>query len=401
MTLPKFRRTVLETINSRLQEKRKFIQVLMGPRQAGKTTLIRQFLEGSKNPHHYASADEPSLRDHTWIEAQWEIGRLRAQDAGKNGAVFILDEAHKVPNWSEVVKRLWDEDTAEGRNLKVVLLGSSPLLIQKGLTESLAGRFELIRIPHWSFAEMKGAFGWKLDQYLYFGGYPGCADLASDEERWRRYIQDSLVETTLSRDILLQTRVDKPALLRQLFRLSCDYSGQILSYQKMMGQLQGAGNTVTLAHYLELLSGVGMVTGLQKYSGSRLRQRGSSPKLLALNTALMTSGANQTYAAARENGDIWGRLVETAVGAHLVNCLAGSGTEVLYWREENREVDFVLKRHDRLIALEVTSSRRKDSVPGMALFAKEFHPARKFIVGGQGIALEEFLSKPVDFWLKF
>ncbi|MBI4802359.1 MAG: ATP-binding protein [Elusimicrobia bacterium] len=400
MILPKFRRPAFKIIHSRLQEKRKFIQVLLGPRQVGKTTLIRQFLEGNKTPQHYASADEPSLRDTTWIEAQWEIGRLRIKDAGKNGAIFILDEAHKITNWSEVVKRLWDEDTAAGRDLKVVLLGSSPLLIQKGLTESLAGRFELIRVTHWSFVEMKDAFGWNLDQYLYFGGYPGCAELASDEERWRRYIQDSLVETALSRDIFLQKRVDNPALMRQLFRLGCDYSGQILSYQKMIGQLQGKGHTVTLAHYLELLSGIGMVAGLQKYSGSRLRQRGSSPKLLVLNTALMTSGANQTYPSARENGDVWGRLVESAAGAHLFNGLAGTGTEVLYWREGNREVDFVMKSYDRIIALEVTSSRRKDSMPGMALFAKEFHPARKLLVGGQGIPLEEFLSKPADFWLK-
>ena len=183
-----------------------------------------------------------------------------------------------------------------------------------------------------------------------------------------------------------------------MFRLACDYSGQVLSYQKMSGQLQGQGHTVTLAHYLELLSGVGMVTGLQKYSGSRLRQRGSSPKLLVLNTGLMTSGVTQTYKTARENHDTWGRLVESAVGAHLFSGLAGSGTELLYWREGNMEVDFVLKRHERLIAMEVTSSRRKDSTPGMNLFAKEFHPHKKLLVGGQGIPLEEFLSSPANHW---
>ncbi|KAF0124722.1 MAG: putative ATPase [Elusimicrobia bacterium] len=398
MTTPKFKRPILKTIQSRLGERRRFIQVLSGPRQVGKTTLIRQFMAGTAMPHHYASADEPSLRDTSWIETQWEIGRLAAKKAKKNGALLILDEAHKVPNWSETVKRLWDEDAASGCGLKVALLGSSPLLIQKGLTESLAGRFELIRVPHWSFAEMKEAFGWNLNKYLYFGGYPGCAELIKDEERWRTYIQDSLVETTLSRDILLQTRVDKPALLRQLFRLACDYSGQILSYQKMAGQLQGHGHTVTLAHYLELLSGVGMVTGLQKYSGSRLRQRGSSPKLLVLNTGLMTSGAAHTFQTTRENHNMWGRLVESAVGAHLFSGLAGSGTELLYWRESSMEVDFVIKRHERLIAMEVTSSRRKDSIPGMNLFAKEFHPYKKLLVGGQGIPLEEFLSTPADHW---
>ncbi|HAH05474.1 MAG TPA: AAA family ATPase [Elusimicrobia bacterium] len=400
MELPKFKRALLKLLKARLQEQRRFIQVLIGPRQVGKTTMIRQFLADSGLPHHYASADEPSLRDRAWIETQWEIGRSRAKNSGRHGAVFVLDEAHKAAHWSEAVKRLWDEDAAAGVDLKVVLLGSSPLLIQKGLTESLAGRFELIRVPHWSYAEMNEAFGWSLDRYLYFGGYPGCAWLAGDEERWRRYVQDSLVETTLSRDILLQTRVDKPALLRQLFRLGCDYSGQVLSYQKMLGQLHDAGNTVTLAHYLDLLSSVGMLTGLQKFSGSRLRQRGSSPKLVALNTALMTSGAESAYPAARGDRDSWGRLVESAVGAHLVNGLSGTGVEVFYWREANREVDFVLKGRGRVTAVEVSSSRRKDYTPGMAAFAEEFHPQRQLLVGGQGIPLEEFLSASAEDWAR-
>jgi hypothetical protein len=399
MGLPTFCRPTLKTILSRLREPRKFIQALIGPRQTGKTTLIRQALEASRLAFHYASADEPSLRDPAWIETQWEIGRLRAKDAGRHGAVLVLDEAQKVARWSEVVKRLWDEDAASGAALKVVLLGSAPLLVQKGLTESLAGRFEVIRVPHWSLGEMKEAFGWSLDQYLYFGGYPGSAQLIADEDRWRRYILDSLVETTLSRDILLQTRVDKPALLRHLFRLGCDYSGQILSYQKMLGQLHEAGSTVTLAHYLELLSGAGMLAGLQKYAGTRLRQRGSSPKLLVLNTALMTSGGDLSCSAARENRDVWGRLVESAVGAHLVNGLAGAGIEVFYWREANREIDFILKGKGRVTALEVTSSRRKESLPGLAEFAKKFHPQRQLLVGGQGVPLEEFLSLPPSHWL--
>jgi predicted AAA+ superfamily ATPase len=399
MDLPAFRRPTLKIILNRLREPRKFIQALIGPRQTGKTTLIRQALAASRLAFHYASADEPSLRAPAWIETQWEIGRLRAKEAGHRGAVLVLDEAQKAACWSEVVKRLWDEDTASGAALKVVLLGSAPLLVQKGLTESLAGRFEVIRVPHWSLGEMKEAFGWSLDQYLYFGGYPGSAQLITDEDRWRRYILDSLVETTLSRDILLQTRVDKPALLRHLFRLGCDYSGQILSYQKMLGQLHEAGNTVTLAHYLELLSGAGMLTGLQKYAGTRLRQRGSSPKLLVLNTALMTSGGDLSYSVARENRDVWGRLAESAVGAHLVNGLAGAGIEVYYWREASREIDFILKGKGRVTALEVTSSRRKESLPGLDEFAKKFHPQKQLLIGGQGVPLEEFLSLPPSHWM--
>lgn len=399
MALPAYRRPILKVVLARLKEPRKFIQALIGPRQVGKTTVVRQALEASGSAFHYSSADAPTPRDAAWIEAQWDIARLRAKDNGRSGAVLVLDEAQKVAGWSEVIKRLWDEDSASGAALKVVLLGSAPLLVRQGLTESLAGRFEIIRVPHWSFAEIREAFGLGLERYLYFGGYPGSAGLVSDEERWRHYILDSLVETTLSRDILLQTRVDKPALLRQLFRLGCDYSGQILSYQKMLGQLQDAGNTVTLAHYLELLSGAGMLTGLQKYSGNRLRQRGSSPKLVVLNTALMTSGTERSFSTARGNPDFWGRLVESAVGAHLINGLSGTGIEVFYWREANHEVDFVLKGKGHVTALEVTSSRRKDSLPGMTAFANEFHPQRKLLVGGQGIPVEEFLATPPEKWL--
>ncbi|MFZ2225284.1 MAG: AAA family ATPase, partial [Candidatus Deferrimicrobium sp.] len=264
----------------------------------GKTTLARQAMGGVKSRSHYASADEPTLQGRTWIEQQWELGRLKAKDGG---ALLVLDEIQKVPGWSEVVKRLWDEDTAKGVSLKCVLLGSSPLLMQRGLTESLAGRFEVLHVPHWSFVEMRDAFGWDVDRYVYFGGYPGAAALIEDRQRWARYIVESLTETTLSRDILLMTRVDKPALLRRLFLLGCDYSGQILSYQKMLGQLQDAGNTTTLAHYLELLAGAGMLKGVPKFSGKKVMQRGSSPKLQVLNTALVTSQSRLSYASAKRD----------------------------------------------------------------------------------------------------
>jgi len=356
-------------------------------------------LEAADLPSHYASADDPTIRDRAWIEAQWTRARLLAREAGKRGTLLVLDEAQKVTAWSDVVKRLWDEDTASGIPLKVVLLGSAPLLLQRGLTESLAGRFELIRVPHWSFAEMREAFGWGLDQFLYFGGYPGAASLIDERDRWASYILDSLVETTLSRDILLLTRVDKPALLRQLFRLGCDYSGQVLSYQKMLGQLQDAGNTTTLAHYLELLSGAGLITGLQKVSGSRVRQRGSSPKLLVLNTALMTAPSAFLFRTARADQGFWGRLIESAVGAHLVNSGAGK-VEVFYWRERGHEVDFVLRADQHVVAIEVTSGRRKDSLPGLDAFGKLLRRARKLLVGGQGIPVEDFLCTPPEKWLR-
>ncbi|HET6202472.1 MAG TPA: ATP-binding protein [Planctomycetota bacterium] len=395
-----YRRSLCAALVGRLREPRRFLQVLAGPRQSGKTTLARQAIGEVRFPAHYASADEPTLRDRRWIEEQWEIGRERAREGGRRGGLLVLDEIQKVPGWSESAKRFWDEDSAAKTALKVVLLGSSPLLVQRGLTESLAGRFEILRVPHWSFAEMREAFGFDLDRYLYFGGYPGAAPLAGDRERWSRYVLDSLVETTVSRDILLLTRVDKPALLRRLFQLGCDHSGEVLSYQKMLGQLHDAGNTTTLAHYLELLSGAGMLAGLSKFSGRKVRQRASSPKLQVLNTALMTAASPLGFDEARADRAFWGRLVESAVGAHLSNGLDGTSVELLYWRERNHEVDFVLRAGKTVTAIEVKSGRRKETLPGLDAFARTFRPRRILLVGAGGIPLEEFLLKPPKSWME-
>ncbi len=380
----------------RLREPRRFIQVVAGPRQVGKTTMVQQVTAGMDVPVRYASADEPTLRDAAWIGAQWEAARAAASPGG---GILVLDEVHKATGWAEAVKRLWDEDTRARRSLKVVLLGSAPLLVQRGLGESLAGRFEILHLPHWSLAEMRAAFGFSTEEYLYFGGYPGAAPLAGEPDRWRRYILDSLVETTIARDVLLLTRVDKPALLRRLFDLGCRHSGQVLSYTKMLGQLQEAGNTTTLAHYLDLLAGAGMLTGLPKYAGRAVRQRGSIPKLLVMNTALMTATAGLSPAEAREDREFHGRLVESAVGAHLVNAAAGGLGEVFYWRERNHEVDFVVRVGRRVVAIEVKSGRRRDTLPGLGAFAEAFRPTRMLLVGADGIALDEFLSRPVEHWV--
>lgn len=390
---PDYRRAHVQELRRRLDEPRRFLQVIAGPRQTGKTTLVRQVLQAWGGAAHYASADEPTLRDRSWLVQQWEVGRTIARTAGTTGAVLALDEIQKVPEWSETVKRLWDEDTADGLPLRAVVLGSAPLLVQRGLSESLAGRFEILHVPHWSFSEMKDAFGFTLDEYLYFGGYPGAAPLTEDPARWRRYIVDSLVETTLARDVLLLTRVDKPALLRQLFQLACSYSGQILSYTKMLGQLQDAGNTTTLAHYLNLLTGAGMVTGLPKYSGSVVRQRGSIPKLQVYNTALVAAQSGLSPEEARADREFWGHLVESAVGAHLVNAAASGTGAVHYWRHQNREVDFVVQVGKEVLAIEVKSGRRRDALPGIALFLKEHPGARPLLVGGDGIPLDRFLSQ--------
>lgn len=383
----------------RLDEPRRFLQVVAGARQVGKTTLVTQVTATAGLPHLFASADEPTLRGSEWIEAQWESARLLARDAGARGALLVLDEVQKVPGWSETVKRLWDADRRARRPLKVVLLGSAPLLLQQGLTESLAGRFEILHLPHWTLAEMREAFGWTLERYLFHGGYPGAAPLAGDPQRWARYIRDSLIETTIARDVLLLSRVDKPALLRRLFELGCAYSGQVLSYTKMLGQLHDAGNTTTLAHYLELLAGAGMLVGLQKYAAGAARQRGSSPKLQVLNTALMTAQSGTSLAEARRDREFWGRLVESAVGAHLANAAVAGDCQVFYWRDRNREVDFVVRAGKQLTAIEVKSGRSRDALPGLAAFGAAFPKARKLLVGGDGIAVEEFLGKPVEHWV--
>lgn len=376
------------------------MQVLSGPRQAGKTTLAMQAIESSGLTAHYATADDPGLRDPSWIESQWEVARALEPRGTSRDVLLVLDEVQKVAGWSETLKRRWDADRRSTRRLRVLILGSAPLRIQRGLSESLAGRFEVIPVPHWSFPEMSTAFGWTLEQYLFYGGYPGAAPLVADPPRWRAYIFDSLIETTISRDVLLLTRVDKPALLRQLFRLGCDYSGQILSYQKMLGQLQDAGNTTTLAHYLELLLGSGLVAGLPKYSGSRVRQRGSIPKLLVLNTALMTATSGISFEEAQGDREYWGRLVESAVGAHLVNTTLGSPIEVSYWRERNQEVDFVLSNRRELLAIEVKSGTGFVRRDGLAAFGRAFPRSRKLLVGGNGLPVRRALEEPATEWLE-
>jgi uncharacterized protein len=384
---------------ARLSEPRRFLQAVAGPRQVGKTTLVQSVVEASGLPRRFASADEPTLRGPNWIEQQWEITRLAAADAGDDGAVLVLDEIQKISGWSESVKRLWDEDTRASRTVKVVLLGSAPLLVARGLSESLAGRFEVLYLPHWSYAEMRDAFGWSVEQYLFYGGYPGAAPLIGEPRRWARYVIDSLIETVLARDVLLLSRVDKPAVLRRLFELACRYSGQVLSYTKMLGQLQDAGNVTTLAHYLDLLAGAGMVTGLQKYAGDVARQRGSSPKLQVLNTALLTAQSGLAFSDARADPEFWGRLTESAVGAHLAGSAAAGELKLFYWRDRNREVDFVVQAGRKVTAIEVKSSRAPDAHSGTAAFAEAFRPQRTLLVGGDGIAVEEFLSRPVEHWI--
>ncbi len=389
-----FKRPQFKALFDRLQEPRRFIQVLSGPRQSGKTTLLGQVLEDLPIPSRYASADASEAHGPAWLEQQWNAARRELAASPARGLVLAIDEIQKVPLWSETVKKLWDEDARGGSALKVVLLGSSSLLLQRGWAESLTGRFEILRLMHWTYAEMREAFGFDLDKYIYFGGYPGAAPLISEERRWRDYVRDSIVETTISRDILMMSRVDKPALLRHLFELGAVYSGRVLSFNKMLGQLQDAGNTTTLSHYLDLLSAAGLMTGLRKYSAKPVRRRGSSPKLQIMNTGLMSALSGLGSDEVRRDPAGWGRLVESAVGAHLLASSAGQEIRLSYWLENRREVDFVLEKGGRLAAIEVKSGRLRDGLPGVNQFLKNHPDARAYLVGGDGMGLDEFFSAP-------
>lgn len=385
-----YSRPQYNTLLERLKERRKFIQILLGPRQVGKTTLSQQILKEFGNTAHYASADLKSVQNSVWINQQWTNARLQGKE------LLILDEIQKIKDWSDTVKALWDEDTIKKSKLKILLLGSSSLLIQKGLSESLGGRFEKIYLPHWSYREIHAEFGLGLQEYFYFGAYPGAMALTANAERFRNYINDSLIESTVSKDILQMTEIRKPALLKNLMELGVHYSGQIFSFQKMLGSLQDVGNVTTLSHYLELLEDAGLLMGLQKFSCAHHRKRLSSPKFQVLNTAIMTAQSGLSFEEWKNDGDKWGRLVESAVGAHLVNQSYGSQIKVYYWRERGDEVDFVLEKSGRLVALEVKSGVNKTINSGIRAFIKEFNPHKVYLIGGQGIALEDFFNMGIE-----
>jgi len=305
--------------------------------------------------------------------------------------LLVIDEIQKIANWSEVVKMLWDADARNKINLKVILLGSSRLLLQQGLTESLAGRFESTYMGHWSFLEMQQAFGWDVNQYTWFGGYPGSAELISDEKRWKAYVQNSLIETSISKDILMLTRVDKPALMKRLFELGCTYSGQILSYTKIMGQLTDAGNTTTLSHYLNLLNTAGLLAGIEKFAKDIIRKRSSSPKLQVHNTALISAQSAELFEGVTTKPAEWGRIVESAIGAHLVNYSHTEGFTVQYWRERNDEVDFVIEKNGKVIGLEVKSGTTQ-SATGIKAFKDYANPDKVLLIGNSGIPWQDFLK---------
>ncbi|AEW21016.1 hypothetical protein TFKS16_1674 [Tannerella forsythia KS16] len=390
------------TLKARIQEPRRFMQVLAGPRQVGKSTLVGQVLQKVPIPYSVEVADAIDPKDRDWIRRVWEGARTTMTLRGEAERLLVIDEIQKIDNWSEVVKREWDEDTRKHLNLKVVLLGSSRLLLKRGLTESLAGRFELIRLGHWSYQEMHDAFGVTLDEYIYFGGYPGAAHMIGDEKRWRKYIKDSLVAPVIEKDVLMTSNIYKPALMKQLFELGCGYSAEILSLTKLMGQLQDAGNVTTLASYLEILDQCALLTGLQKYANDDARKRGSIPKYQVYNNALLTAYKGRSFLTDRTDTTLWGRWVESTIGVHLLGMAEEADYQVYYWREparnkadKDKEVDFIIVNDGEVTAIEVKSGRRGMN-SGLPVFVEAFHPRKSFVVGSGGVSLEDFLRCDIE-----
>ena len=389
-----YKRAEYQTIINRLKEQRRFIQVVMGARQIGKSTVVKQVLKDLDAPYQFYSADNVPATNSAWISNCWAAVRSLKESKGWDSVILVVDEIQKISNWSEVVKKEWDDDTFHDRDIKVLLLGSSRVLLEKGLSESLAGRFEQIRMSHWSYGEMKECFGFSLDQYLYYGGYPGAASLIDDTDRFQQYIQSSIIEATINKDILMDTPISKPALLRQTFELGAAYSGSLLSLNKMLGALQDAGNTATLAGYINLLNDSGLLGGLQKYSIDTARRKASIPKLQVYNNALKTVYSPLTFEQAITDRKAWGHIFESGIGAYLISQSFVHRFEVFYWRERNDEVDFILRKKGSVVAIEVKSNAEKRT-EGLEKFRELFKPQKSFIIGDGGIGAEEFFSMDI------
>lgn len=385
------RREFLTLLKKRVGEERKFIQVIAGPRQIGKTTTVRQLLKEIAIQFNSVTADNVASTDTQWINQQWEAARQQQKNTDSPEFLLVFDEIQKIGNWSEAIKKNWDTDTANNTNIKLLLLGSSRLLLQEGLTESLAGRFELMQMTHWSFLEMQEAFDISEEQYAWFGAYPGAASFITDEQRWKDYIINSIIEPSISKDILMLTRVDKPALLRNTFELGCIYSGQQLSYTKMQGQLQDAGNTTTLANYLQLLNSAGLLGGLQKYSGALIQTKNSSPKLQVYNNALISAYNGDGFVFNKNDPARWGRWVENIIGTHLINHSSTGVFQLFYWRQGNHEVDFIIKKGSQLIGIEVKSGNKLKS-GGIIAASKQFSFTKTLLIGIEGLNWKDFLK---------
>jgi predicted AAA+ superfamily ATPase len=359
--------------------------MVIGPRQVGKTTGLQQIVARWEGPALMVTADEIVTPNREWITVHWEKARRMG-----DGVLFVIDEIQKIPHWSSVIKHMFDQDR-KSKRLKVVLLGSASLSLQRGLGESLAGRYEVITADHWDLSECSEAFGWGLDEFLKFGGYPAAALLCHDVPRWQKYLRDSIIEPVLIKDILGLSSVQKPALFRQAFELAMAYPALEVSLQKLLGQLQESGNVNTIKHYLELLQGAFLIRTLHKYTGSEMRTRASSPKLLPLNNALVHAFRSPEEVDA--NPQWYGRVFEAAVGAALLR----SSGQIYYWREGKFEVDFVVELREKIYAIEVKSSASR-TLRGLEKFVQR-HPGCIPLVVDREKAIKLLESTNIDDYL--
>ena len=367
------------------------MQIVMGPRQVGKSTLVGQFTEGISVPFDFFAADSVNRFDTSWIPNKWQQARMRMDIHSEQEHILVIDEVQKIKGWSEQVKKEWDEDSRSHRNLKVILLGSSRLLLQKGLEESLEGRFETIKMGYWDWQEMHEAFGFSIDEYVYFGGFPGLAPDIQDEDRWRNLMEDSIISPILTRDILEIEEIRNPALLRQVFELACIESAKELSLTKMQGTMN-SGTVPTIKNYLDILNKSMTVQPLQNYSPSRIKEKQSVPKMQVFNNAFRNRFGSFSFDEARVDPAEWGRQIESAVGAHLANRSMVDDYELFYWRNERRqECDYVLRKGQALVAIEVKSGS-VDKTVGFEKFKEQFADkvTAAFIVGPQALPLEDF-----------
>lgn len=404
-----YERPLVERVVQFLEMEPPKLVAVIGPRQTGKTTITEQALRRTGLPHSLVAVDDPATHEapfgklgevppREWLVNVWERARQAAR-ASPSGFVLALDEVQHIEGWSGLVKGMWDRDRSEGCPLRVVVLGSAPWNLMTGLDESLMGRFKRVCVRQWSLRDMVWAFNLTVEEYMFFGGYPAAAQMRGDMDVWRDYVLGSIVGPVINRDILSLAKVDKPALMQQLMELVPDYSGQILPYTKMLGQLQDAGNATTLARYLDLLANAGLATGLPGYSARSHLRRASPPKLNVLDPAVMTAHLGYSFDQAKSDRSLWGRIVESAVGAHLHNTLPPAA-KLHYWRRDGQEVDFVLTRGPHVVGIEVEESGKQRATSGLEAFRARFPGARTQLVGTGGTPLNEFLWKSAAYWLE-
>ncbi len=373
-------RLFVNTLSERFKDSAPLIHVVLGPRQVGKTTGILQFLETYRGEHHYISADAVLTAGHDWVLQQWQTALLKGHHA-----LLVIDEIQKISNWAEIIKKLWDDQKLKQTQIKLLLSGSSSLSLQRGMTESLAGRLEVIYVPHWDYHESNQLRALSLEDYLRYGGYPKSYDFLEDKDRWHQYVKSSVIDRVIDKDILQYAQVKNPALFRQAFELICCYPSQEISYRKLLGQLQDKGNTDLIKHYLALFEDGFLIKALQKYHNQEFKVKSSSPKIIPLAPCFY-----HLFSAKEEKMTF---VFESTVGAKLSQI----ASKLYYWRDDTHEVDFVMLWRNKLIAIEVKSGKsRKRS--GLEKFLTLFSEAIPIIISRDNY--EIFIQDPVGFFEK-